>query len=184
MSFVRHSELGCLLRPAPHSVRLIAAFVLGPALLSGQQQRGGQQGWGLLSFTHFPSSGAGGIDTLIKATGAQPSHQLLCRLIVQACLPGGRSHKDSAMVSFFTHYLERIISLCQISFLETGSFPFSGGSAQLNPGLLHGRQILYQLSHKGSPRILERVAYPFSADLPNPGNQTRVSCTAGRFFTN
>lgn len=122
MSFVRHSELGCLLRPAPHSVRLIAAFVLGPALLSGQQQRGGQQGWGLLSFTHFPSSGAGGIDTLIKTTGAQPSHQLLCRLIVQACLPGGRSHKDSAMVSFFTHYLKRIISLCQISFLEAGSF--------------------------------------------------------------
>ena len=25
-----------------------------------------------------------------------------------------------------------------------------------------GRQILYQLSHKGSPRILEWVAYPFS----------------------
>ena len=31
-----------------------------------------------------------------------------------------------------------------------------------NPGLPHCRQILYQLSHKGSPRILERVAYPFS----------------------
>ena len=27
-----------------------------------------------------------------------------------------------------------------------------------------GRQILYQLSHKGSPRILEWVAYPFSND--------------------
>ena len=35
-----------------------------------------------------------------------------------------------------------------------------------NPGLLHYRQILYQLSHKGSPRILEWVAYPFSRDLP------------------
>ena len=32
-----------------------------------------------------------------------------------------------------------------------------------NPGLLHGRQILYQLSHKESPRILEWVAYPFSS---------------------
>ena len=32
----------------------------------------------------------------------------------------------------------------------------------LNPGLLHCRQILYQLSHQGSPRILEWVAYPFS----------------------
>ena len=26
---------------------------------------------------------------------------------------------------------------------------------------------LYQLSHQGSPRILERVAYPFSSDLPD-----------------
>ena len=31
-----------------------------------------------------------------------------------------------------------------------------------NSGLLHCRRILYQLSHKGSPRILEWVAYPFS----------------------
>ena len=31
-----------------------------------------------------------------------------------------------------------------------------------NPGLLHCQQILYQLSHKWSPRILEWVAYPFS----------------------
>ena len=38
-----------------------------------------------------------------------------------------------------------------------------------NLGLLRGRQILYQLSHKGSPKILEWVAYPFSRDLPDPG---------------
>ena len=38
----------------------------------------------------------------------------------------------------------------------------------LNPGLPHCRQILYQLSHQGSPRILEWVAYPFS-DFPDPG---------------
>ena len=30
------------------------------------------------------------------------------------------------------------------------------------PDLPHCRQILYQLSHKGSPRILEWVAYHFS----------------------
>ena len=41
-----------------------------------------------------------------------------------------------------------------------GIFPTRG----LNPGLSYYRQILYQLSHKGSPRILEWVAYPFSAD--------------------
>ena len=31
-----------------------------------------------------------------------------------------------------------------------------------NPSLSHCRKILYHLSHKGSPRILEWVAYPFS----------------------
>ena len=41
--------------------------------------------------------------------------------------------------------------------LLQGIFPTQGW----NPGLLHCRQILYQLSHKGSPRILEWVAYPF-----------------------
>ena len=39
----------------------------------------------------------------------------------------------------------------------------------LNPGLLHCRWILYQLSHQESPRILEWVAYPFAGDLPDPG---------------
>ena len=37
------------------------------------------------------------------------------------------------------------------------------------PGLPHFSRIFYQLSHKGSPRILEWVAYPFSGDLANPG---------------
>ena len=37
------------------------------------------------------------------------------------------------------------------------------------PGLLHCRWILYQLSHKGSPRIPEWVAWPSSVDLPDPG---------------
>ena len=53
-----------------------------------------------------------------------------------------------------------------------------------NQGLSHCRQILYQLSHKGSPRILEWVAYPFSRGYSQPRNWTRVSCIAGRFFTN
>ena len=35
--------------------------------------------------------------------------------------------------------------------LLQGIFPTQGS----NPGLPHCRQILYQLSHKGSPRILE-----------------------------
>ena len=61
-----------------------------------------------------------------------------------------------------------------------GIFPTQGS----NPGLLHYRQILYQLSHRGSPRILEWVAYPFSSIFSGLRNWTRVSCIAGRFFTN
>ena len=82
-----------------------------------------------------------------------------------------------------------------------------------NPGLQHCRQILCHLSHQGSPkvfvtrfcltlsdpmdgsptgssvhgilqtRIMQWVAIPVSEGSPPPTNQTRVSCTAGRFFT-
>ena len=41
--------------------------------------------------------------------------------------------------------------------LLQGIFP----TQELNAGFLHCRQILNQLSHKGSPRILEWVACPF-----------------------
>ena len=39
----------------------------------------------------------------------------------------------------------------------------------LDPGLPHCRQILYQLSHKGGPRILEWVAIPSPGDLLDLG---------------
>ena len=52
-----------------------------------------------------------------------------------------------------------------------------------NPGLLHWRQIIYHLSHQGSPRILEWVAYPFSWGTSPPRNWASVSCIAGNFFT-
>ena len=54
--------------------------------------------------------------------------------------------------------------------LLQGIFPTQGW----NPGLLHCRWILYQLSHKGSLRILEWVAYPFSSGSSQPRNQTWV----------
>ena len=64
--------------------------------------------------------------------------------------------------------------------LLQGIFPTQGS----NPGLPHCRQILYQLSPKGSPRVLEWVAYPFCSGSSRPRNWTRVSCIASRFFTN
>ena len=64
--------------------------------------------------------------------------------------------------------------------LLQGIFPTQGS----NPGLPHCRLIFYQLSHKGSPRTLKWVAYPFSSRSSWPRNQAGVSCIAGGFFTN
>ena len=58
-------------------------------------------------------------------------------------------------------------------------FPTQGS----NPSLPHCRRVLYHLSHKGSPSILEWVAYPFSSISSWPRNRTSVTCIAG-FFTN
>ena len=57
-----------------------------------------------------------------------------------------------------------------LSFLQ-GIFP----TQRSNPGLLHCRWILYQLSHQGSPRILECVAYLFSSGSSQPRNRAAVS---------
>ena len=48
--------------------------------------------------------------------------------------------------------------------LLQGIFPTQGS----NPGLPNCRRILYQLSHQGSPRILEWVAYPFTRGSSRP----------------
>ena len=45
-------------------------------------------------------------------------------------------------------------------------------------------QILYQLSHKGNPRILKWVAYPSSSGSTQPRNQTGDSCIVDGLFTN
>ena len=52
----------------------------------------------------------------------------------------------------------RILSILQAIIPTQGS----------NPGHHHCSWILYQLSHKGSPRILEWVAYPFSRSSSQP----------------
>ena len=63
--------------------------------------------------------------------------------------------------------------------LLQGIFPNQGS----NPDLLHCRQILNCLSHQGSPRILEWVAYLSSRGTSWCRNWNGVSCIAGRFFT-
>ena len=63
--------------------------------------------------------------------------------------------------------------ILQARILEWVAFLFSRGSSQprdrMNSGLLHCRWILHQLSHKGSPRILEWEPIPSPVDLPDSG---------------
>ena len=56
-----------------------------------------------------------------------------------------------------------------LPFPTPGDLPNQGS----NPSLLHCRQILYQLSYKGSPGILEWGAYPFSRGSSQPGIKPR-----------
>ena len=58
--------------------------------------------------------------------------------------------------------------------LLQGTFPTQGS----NPALPHCRRILHQLSHKGSPRILKWVVYPFSSAsfLTQEFNQGLLHC--------
>ena len=63
------------------------------------------------------------------------------------------------------------------SFLQ-GIFPTQGS----NPGFLHCRQVLYLLSHKESPRILEWVAYPFSSGSSRWRNGNRILLHCRQIF--
>ena len=62
--------------------------------------------------------------------------------------------------------------------LLPGIFP----TQRSNPGLSDCRQILYHLSHQGSPRVLEWVTCPFSRGSSQPRNQTGISCIVGGFL--
>ena len=88
----------------------------------------------------------------------------------------------------WTHTMGYMVhGILQARILERITFSFSRGifpTQGLKPGLPHCRQILYQLSHRRSLRILEWVAYPFFTGASPPRNWTGVSCIAGGFFTN
>ena len=129
-----------------------------------------------------PRSPAWQMDSLsLSQLGSNTAYCLRCAvcLVTQSCLafcdpvdcspPGSSVHGDSPgkNTGVGCHALLQGIFSTQRS----------------NPGLLHCRWIFYHLSHQGSPRILEWVAYPFSTGTSWPRNWTRVSCSAGGFFT-
>ena len=74
--------------------------------------------------------------------------------------------------------------ILQTRILEWVAFPSrdlpNPGIKTRSPAL---QQIPHHLSHQGSPRILQWVAYSFSRGSSQPRNQSRVFCISGRFFT-
>ena len=100
---------------------------------------------------------------------------------------GSSQPRDWTQVSwnaggFFTIWTTRKPKNTGVSSLSLLQWIFP--NQESNQGLLQCRQILYHLSHQGSSRILEWVAYPFSSGSSQTRNWTRVSWIAGRFFTN
>ena len=78
------------------------------------------------------------------------------------------------------HQAPLSMEILQARILEWVAMPSPAGfipTQGLNPCLPHCRQILYHLSHQGSPRILEWVACVFSRGPSQPRNQTGLSCT-------
>ena len=111
----------------------------------------------------------------IPALRSHKMHVLSCFNRVQFCDPMDCSPPGSSVCGNSPGKNTEVgcHALLQGIFLTLGS----------NPGLPHWRLILYHLSHQGSPRILEWVAYHFSRGTSPPRNQTGVFCIAGRFFT-
>ena len=90
-----------------------------------------------------------------------------------------------SLVWLFVTPWTKVLGILQARILKWVVIPFSKGifpTLGLNPGLPQCRQILYQLSHKGSLRMLEWVAYPFSSGSSQPRIQPGVSCIAGGFL--
>ena len=84
--------------------------------------------------------------------------------------------------SFFTSWVTREPKNTGVGSLSLLQWIFL--TWELNRDFLLYRQIFYQMSYKGSQRILEWVAYPFSSGPSWPRNRPGVSCIAGGFFTN
>ena len=81
---------------------------------------------------------------------------------------------------FVTPWDYTVLWILQARIREWVAAPFSRDQTQVSciaDGLSH------QLSHHGSPGILEWVVYPFASGSSRPRNWTRVSCIAGIFFT-
>ena len=118
-----------------------------------------------------------------KIKGLDPEHNFVSFSVTKCNYQRSESESCSVMSnSFWPHGLyspgnsqDQNTGVVSCSFLQ-GIFPTQGS----NPGLPHCRQILYQLSHQGSPKILEWVAYTFSSRSSLSRDWTGVSSIEGR----
>ena len=80
----------------------------------------------------------------------------------------------------------RVHGILQARILQWVAYLFCRGSSQTRgqtkTAALQANSL--PAEPQGSPRILVWVAYPFYSRSFQPGNWTRVSCIAWRFFTN
>ena len=117
------------------------------------------------------NTGVGSLSLLRGTFPAQGLNQglLHCRRILYQLSYQGSPESESESCSVMCDSLQSMefsrpenwvgsLPLLQEIFLTQGS----------NPGLLHCRWIIYQLSHKGSPRTLEWVDYPISSGSFQP----------------
>ena len=127
-----------------------------------------------------------------------PSWDLLNQGIESTSLKSPESENESSSVLCDSYSPGQNTGVGSLSLLQ-GIFPIQG----LNPALPHCRPILYQLSHKGSSRVLKWVGLSILQGIfPNQesnwgllpcrwilyqlsyqGSKTKISCIASKFFT-
>ena len=104
----------------------------------------------------------------LKSVMFRSAQTSMCVCLVTQSCPALCDPMDNSPPGFSVHGVGCHALLQEI-------FPTQGS----NSGLQHCRWILYRLSHQGSTRILEWVAYPFSRGSSWPRSWTRASCIAG-----
>ena len=130
-----------------------------------------------------------------EITSSQLDHRIMSLLLFfYLPLIGYAKWKSISCVRLFTTPWpsplgSSVHGILQARILEWAAISFSRDwlgfqTKGLNTGFLHCRQILHCLSHQGSPRTLEGVAYPFFRGSSQPRSWTGVSCIAGGFFSN